>query len=225
LSDYQISRVAGSVDAAGQDDLVVARQALAEGLPLPPELAVGTAPAGGPGRKDRLARLMEGAGWLTAVADARLQAAEWEAEIGEALTEAATEDAFALGLPANEMAFARGPEVLTPAFLIRLREGETSREVLARPQRLKELGTPIVAALKQRPADLGDGTVSAIWKLTHPLPTGLAGSLVAVVNRETRQVLGTARLDSRGVVRWKTSLDRLTHLQVDHLALIIISRA
>ncbi len=229
LSDDQISRVAGSVDTAGRDDLVVARQALAEGLPLPPELTVGAASADAPGRKDRLARLMEGAGWLAAVADARLQAAEWEAEweaeIEEALAETATEDTFAIRLPANAMAFARGPEVVTPAFLIRLREGETAREVLARPQRLEELGTPLVAALKQRPADFGDGTVSAIWKLTPPLPTGLAGSLVAVVNRETRQVLGTARPDSQDVVRWKTSLDRLTNLEVDQLVLIIISRA
>ena len=54
---------------------------------------------------------MEGAGWLTAVADARQQAAEWEAEIGEALAEAGTEDMFALCSPANAMAFARGPEV------------------------------------------------------------------------------------------------------------------
>ncbi len=229
LSDNQISRVAGSVGVAGREDLAVARQALAEGLPLPPELTVGAASADAPGRKDRLARLMEGAGWLAAVADARLQAAEWEAEweaeIEEALAETATEDTFAIRLPANAMAFARGPEVVTPAFLIRLREGETAREVLARPQRLEELGTPLVAALKQRPADFGDGTVSAIWKLTPPLPTGLAGSLVAVVNRETRQVLGTARPDSQDVVRWKTSLDRLTNLEVDQLVLIIISRA
>ncbi|MEI6390694.1 MAG: hypothetical protein WCT12_06270 [Verrucomicrobiota bacterium] len=181
--------------------------------------------ADGPARKDCLARLMEGAGWLTAVADARQQAAEWEAEIGEALAEAGTEDMFALRSPANAMAFARGPEVVTPAFLIRLREGETSREVLARPQRLEEMGTPLVAALKQRPADLGEGTVSAIWKLTYPLPPGVAGCLVAVVNRETRQVLGTARPDSHGVVRWETSPERLTNLQVDQLALIIISRA
>ena len=225
LSDDQISRVAGSVGAAGQGYLAVARQALAEGLPLPPELTVGAVPADAPGRKDRLARLMEGAGWLSAVADARLQAAEWEAEIEEALAEAATEDMFALRLPANEMAFARGPEVVTSAFLIRLREGETARELLARPQRLEELGTSLVAALKQRPADLGDGIVSAIWKLTPPLPTGVDGSLVAVVNRESRQVLGTARLDGHGVVRWKTSIDRLTNLRVDQLVLIIISRA
>ena len=225
LSDNQISRVAGSVGVAGREDLAVARQALAEGLPLPPELVAGAMAADGPARKDCLARLMEGAGWLTAVADARQQAAEWEAEIGEALAEAGTEDMFALCSPANAMAFARGPEVVTPAFLIRLRKGETSHEVLARPQRLEEMGTPLVAALKQRPADLGEGTVSAIWKLTPPLPPGVAGCLVAVVNRETRQVLGTARPDSHGVVRWETSPERLTNLQVDQLALIIISRA
>jgi hypothetical protein len=224
LSDGQIARVVGRATDLNRDALLLAREALAKGLPLPPDLVAGRAEPGDPGRADHSARLLEEAAWLAALADARLQAAEWEAEIEHPLAENQSEEVFAVRAPEAQLAFAHGAEVVTRAFLLRLREGQTWQEALPPGKRLEEAGTPLTAVLKQRPADLGAGRLAAVWKLSLPLPAALVSALVAVVDVSSRRVLGTARADSYGVVRWDAPVGALGRTTVDQLALIIFSR-
>ena len=221
LSEGQIARMAGAANERGVEVLLLARAARAEGLPLPPELAAGTAGPNTPGRGEHLERVLEEAAWLAAEADARLAAAQWEEELQELLKETAQEDYFAVLRPEAQPAFARGTEIITPVFVLAIAEGETWKDVLRRFPRLEEAATPVIAVLKQKPTDLGSGCISAVWKLRQPLAAKIASPTVLVVDSLSKNVLGQARIDTEGVVRWDVPSATPVRTPVEQLVLIL----